>query len=90
MRFYGGSVEYWLDQPPSIFSTFYSQIDSIQAEESLHKVSIIALGNGLVKKDERNSILRRWRKIANIIIPKKKTTLADTGMGVRTKKKNNA
>ena len=50
-------------------------IEVIQAGESLRNVSVIALGNGLVKEPDRGMMLRAWRRAAAMGEKRRKTTL---------------
>ena len=42
----------------------------IQARESLRRVTEIAAGNGLVRKSERDRVLRAWRRDAEMAEPR--------------------
>lgn len=47
----------------------------LTAEESLRKVTEIAIGNGLVKQHDRDRILNTWRRDANFNFQNQKRTL---------------
>ena len=78
--------------PLTMVGDFLRMIDVLKAEESLRLVSIIALGNGLVKKGEREPILQAWRREAKMVRRgKRRTTLADLsapGLPIVEVKKN--
>jgi len=58
-------------------------IDVLQAQESLRRVSEIALGNGLVKDPDRGAMLGAWRRAASMGERQGKTTLASlVGNGI--------
>lgn len=55
----------------------------LQARESLRRVTEIAAGNGLIKKEEREPIMREWRRAATMDEPAKPTTIGDlVGNGI--------
>ena len=61
-------------------------IGVLRAEESLRRVTEIALGNGLVEKPDRAAILRAWRRAAAAGEKQRKTTLdslVGKGIGLR-------
>lgn len=64
----------------------------LQAEESLRFVTIVAAGNGLIKKGERDQILSAWRRDSRKIGgSKRRQTLADLsapGLPIIEVKKN--
>lgn len=54
----------------------------LQARESLRRVTEIAAGNGLIRPGEREPIMRRWRREAEVPEPQRRPmTLADVARG---------
>jgi len=56
---------------------YYQMIAALKAEEALRMVTIIAAGNGLIPKGEREVILNAWRRLARMGGERRRQTLAD-------------
>lgn len=46
---------------PALLAAMSREIPRLQAQESLRRVTEIALGNGLIEKRDRDRIMRGWQ-----------------------------
>ena len=62
----------------------------LQARESLRRVTEIAAGNGLIKEQEREPIMREWRRAAKMDQDNPTTldTLIGHGIGIEFRNKD--
>jgi len=51
-RFYGGSLEIWLDFTPAVLEVFFDEMQIIGAEERLANMNDISCASGLLKSAE--------------------------------------
>ena len=67
-RFYGAaSPTEWERLPFNRLEAHLNQMEAIRAEEALHWVTIIAVGNGLLKRHRSRQIIREWRSAGNSV-----------------------
>ena len=65
-RFYGAaSPSEWERLPFDLLQAHMERMDVIQAKEALYWSRVIAVGNGLFKRNQSRSIIKEWRSISN-------------------------
>ena len=65
-RFYGAADPLvWLRMPHGVLADFAAQMSAIAAQESLRRVSEVAVGSGSLKRADARRTLRQWHREAN-------------------------
>lgn len=67
-------------------SMYLSQIDSIKSQEALENVLQLQIGYGLMKKQEADQQIQKWRRLAERGTERKRARNTGTppGLGVKT------
>ena len=62
---YGGGMWHWLNEAPlPVFNAGLALLDPMEAQRSLHQMTVIGLGNGLVEKNRSQWIIDEWKRTA--------------------------
>jgi hypothetical protein len=62
MRFFGGSRDDWFDTPIADIEALSSEVESMQAAESLQLATVVSVGTGSLKKKDLQLVLNTWNK----------------------------
>ena len=68
-RFYHGDPGSWWHLPEELLHAYLHQMSVLQAREALRQTTVMAVGSGAARKEERRRVLRNWERDARGGLP---------------------